>query len=354
MAAEGCEDGGRGEAVEGEATGSAPRDDGWSRADEGSGGAASSCGKEKRPRPSPARGSAKSSPDAKRMKCALCGGDMGVEEGELGEEDEGVVKSPLRKCQKCEESFCNENVADRLPPFPAFPAFGDSGKGATGEEKGFESGRAERGQARGSGGRKGGDGRSEEAAAGECANDGGGRGAASWKDFTPKEVDEGKCMARTWLGGRGGQCRSGPVGSGRYCKMHGQKQGTDKWLGAVDGPIPEKKMNEFVKERQKLEGARKEVGGGAARRLRRAGFAFEAERGGDGSAATDEGGVGLMESACGSECADSTAGPAAVGALAAHAAEARRAAEADRGIGDKAKVELMRKRSDARARRGDV
>ena len=137
--------------------------------------------------------------------------------------------------------------------------------------------------------------------------------------------------------------------------MHGLKQGTDKWLGAVDGPIPEGKMNEFVKERRKKEGARKEVGGGAARRLRRAGFASEAERGGGALVATGEGGVRPIAEVSGrSELADSVAAPAAVAALAAHAAEARRAAEVDRGIGDRAKVELMRKRSEARARRGDV
>ena len=109
-------------------------------------------------------------------------------------------------------------------------------------------------------------------------------------------------------------------------------------------------MNEFVKERQKREGARKEVGGGAVRRLRRAGFAFEAERGGSGSAAVSAGGVAEVgEGIDAGGAAESMAEPAAVSVLAAHAAEVRRAVAADRGIGDKAKVELMRKRSEARA-----
>ena len=114
-------------------------------------------------------------------------------------------------------------------------------------------------------------------------------------------------------------------------------------------------MNEFVKEKQKREGVKMVPAVGAARRLRRAGFACEAERGGSGSAAMSAGGVAEVgEGIDAGGAAESMAEPAAVSALAAHAAEVRRAVAADRGIGDKAKVDLMRKRSEARARESDV
>eukprot|EP00445_Apocalathium_hangoei_P033321 CAMPEP_0203953446 /NCGR_PEP_ID=MMETSP0359-20131031/86812_1 /ASSEMBLY_ACC=CAM_ASM_000338 /TAXON_ID=268821 /ORGANISM="Scrippsiella Hangoei, Strain SHTV-5" /LENGTH=119 /DNA_ID=CAMNT_0050886757 /DNA_START=45 /DNA_END=401 /DNA_ORIENTATION=- len=69
--------------------------------------------------------------------------------------------------------------------------------------------------------------------------------AEDWSRFTPSSVDPDRCKARTWNGGAGGQCTAKKDATG-FCKMHGTG---DKWKvhGAVDGPIPEKKLREFVK-----------------------------------------------------------------------------------------------------------
>ena len=61
---------------------------------------------------------------------------------------------------------------------------------------------------------------------------------AEWRLFTPSSIDPLRCMARTWADGRGGQCRKAKVAGERFCR------------GAVDGPIPEKKMIEFRKQAQ--------------------------------------------------------------------------------------------------------
>ena len=181
-----------------------------------------------------------------------------------------------------------------------------------------------------------------------------GERALGWKEFTPKEVDRRRCMARTWLGGRGGQCQSAPgLGrGGRYCKVHGAKEGKDGWLGAVDGAIPEKKLGEFIRARKKREGEKTESKGGALQRLRRAGFTRGAEEGVAESTVreVDDGGVEVEEGSASAGVAKSAASPGAAASLAAGAAEERRVLEAERGVGDRAKVRLMQKRSEARAR----
>jgi len=73
---------------------------------------------------------------------------------------------------------------------------------------------------------------------------------ADWKKFTPAEINSSQCMARTWAGGKGGQC-SRPKGEGSdICPMHAQG---DKYKvhGRVDGPIPASKLAEFVAFSQK-------------------------------------------------------------------------------------------------------
>ena len=105
-----------------------------------------------------------------------------------------------------------------------------------------------------------------------------------------------------------------------------------------------------MKERRKREGVGADAPDGVVRRLRGAGFACEAERGvGDQSAKSDVVGVQVEGEGGASGLAESVAAPVAAAVLAAGAPEARRAAEAERGIGDKAKAEMMRKRSKARA-----
>jgi len=66
----------------------------------------------------------------------------------------------------------------------------------------------------------------------------------AWKQFTPIAVAPDCCMARTWNGGIGGQCRKRPS-HGTYCNFHAN----DNWRkhGRVDGPIPEEKLAEFQK-----------------------------------------------------------------------------------------------------------
>ena len=72
-----------------------------------------------------------------------------------------------------------------------------------------------------------------------------------WAAFTPAELDASRCMARTWAGGRGGQCKSRPGQGGRFCTVHGRQSdehargGSGGWHGAVDGPVPPRKLVEF-------------------------------------------------------------------------------------------------------------
>ena len=78
------------------------------------------------------------------------------------------------------------------------------------------------------------------------------RGAAAadvdleWRRFTPRIVDESKCLARIWAGGRGGQCSHAPTDR-QFCKRHAQQQNQKGWHGTVQGEIPEPKLREFLK-----------------------------------------------------------------------------------------------------------
>lgn len=66
----------------------------------------------------------------------------------------------------------------------------------------------------------------------------------AWRRFTPAKINPRLCMARTWSGGRGGQCKFASASSGTvFCKKH--MGGTWRIYGRVNGPIPAKKLAEF-------------------------------------------------------------------------------------------------------------
>ena len=67
----------------------------------------------------------------------------------------------------------------------------------------------------------------------------------AWRRFTPANIDEHKCLARTWNSGRGGQCRRKPSEAGvcRGCK--------DLAHGKVTGAIPPRKLAAFVAAEKK-------------------------------------------------------------------------------------------------------
>lgn len=68
-----------------------------------------------------------------------------------------------------------------------------------------------------------------------------------WKRFTPDEVSTTHCMARIWGGGKGGQCKSKPAANSDFCAAHTKKE-CWRTHGRCDGPIPEKKFQQFLKE----------------------------------------------------------------------------------------------------------
>jgi len=69
--------------------------------------------------------------------------------------------------------------------------------------------------------------------------------AEVWKHFTPADVNTTKCLARVWAGGAGGQCRTGRKEGSDFCPSHA-KSNSWKAHGRVDGPIPVKKLQEFL------------------------------------------------------------------------------------------------------------
>ena len=159
------------------------------------------------------------------MKCEVCGGEVVVE----GCGGQTPVRSPPRKCVRCgvvgSGVVADAPVAPALPPFPAALA---------------------------------------AAAAGVTSGDGGNGSSAAglreeverWRMFTPAEVDRGKCLARTWNAGKGGQCAKKPDKSGRFCWQHGKNCGGPTWLGEVTGEIPMRKLEDFEKARRRVNGER--------------------------------------------------------------------------------------------------
>ena len=76
---------------------------------------------------------------------------------------------------------------------------------------------------------------------------GGGVVVERWRQFTPGPIVVGRCMARIWNGGAGGQCKSRCVGDSEFCRTHGKQSDSGRLVhGRVDGDIPEPKYQEFV------------------------------------------------------------------------------------------------------------
>eukprot|EP00435_Cladocopium_sp_Y103_P022723 s2347_g5.t1 len=80
-----------------------------------------------------------------------------------------------------------------------------------------------------------------------------GSGISSGKfPFTPKIIRMDRCMARTWNGGKGGQCSLPKTAKSDFCTRHAENL---KWQvhGRVDGHIPSKKISEFERSKKCLE-----------------------------------------------------------------------------------------------------
>ena len=71
------------------------------------------------------------------------------------------------------------------------------------------------------------------------------------KLFTPRDIDPGLCMTRTWADGVGGQCMRSPEETTQMCGLHGAQARELGELphGRVDGPIPPKKLAQFMRSR---------------------------------------------------------------------------------------------------------
>lgn len=72
-------------------------------------------------------------------------------------------------------------------------------------------------------------------------------GAEEWLPFTPSNVDESCCLARTWEDGAGGQCHHLREDGFLLCQHHERQALSTKGLvyGFVNGPIPAAKLVEF-------------------------------------------------------------------------------------------------------------
>lgn len=66
-------------------------------------------------------------------------------------------------------------------------------------------------------------------------------GSEAWRRFSPAAVNSSLCMARTWNGGAGGQCRNRQHGT-EFCNVHAKVWEVH---GRVDGPIPDGKLRAF-------------------------------------------------------------------------------------------------------------
>lgn len=62
-----------------------------------------------------------------------------------------------------------------------------------------------------------------------------------YRDRIKYEDKEGKCLARVWNCGMGGQCSFAGKYDG-FCKKHYEKK-YDWWLGTIDQPRPERPIN---------------------------------------------------------------------------------------------------------------
>ena len=65
-----------------------------------------------------------------------------------------------------------------------------------------------------------------------------------WRRFTPDFIDPGKCLARVFNGGFGGQCSKLAAPGSQLCKQHMGWGG--QVHGLVTGPIPRAKVRRFL------------------------------------------------------------------------------------------------------------
>ena len=71
------------------------------------------------------------------------------------------------------------------------------------------------------------------------------------RDRTMYKDRSNLCKARVWNEGYGGQCSQKASCNG-FCKTHFKKGGEEWWLGTIEGPRPERPVNEKNKVHQWL------------------------------------------------------------------------------------------------------
>ena len=71
--------------------------------------------------------------------------------------------------------------------------------------------------------------------------------ASVWRRFTPDVIESGKCLARTFNGGLGGQCTKLALVGSEFCRQH-EGRGCQVH-GFVKGPIPRGKLQHFLRVR---------------------------------------------------------------------------------------------------------
>ncbi len=69
--------------------------------------------------------------------------------------------------------------------------------------------------------------------------------AAASRRFDPDVVDERRCMARVFAGGRGGQCPNPPLRGDEFCRGHGREG--KRAHGIVGGDVPAAKLGDFLR-----------------------------------------------------------------------------------------------------------
>ena len=80
--------------------------------------------------------------------------------------------------------------------------------------------------------------------------------ADAWKQFTPSSVNDKRCLARTWGGGRGAQCAKLPLPGRELCAQHHAElssKSVGRTRGLVTGEIPRAKLLEFVRHASRRE-----------------------------------------------------------------------------------------------------
>ena len=170
--------------------------------------------------------------------------------------------SPPRKCARCggtglagartEVGGSGGVAAPALPPFPAALLAVAGASGAQGQ-----------GGAGGLGGAAEDVARAAAVGARQSSETNAGEDVPRWRLFTPPAVDAGRCLARVWKEGCGGQCTRKPQAGADLCATHTKNVGKDAWLGKVTGEIPAKKLKEFERARKRTEAGAGAIGGGA-------------------------------------------------------------------------------------------